>query len=205
MADAPRLLSVNVAQARPLDAKSGLTGHFKKPVSGPVRVDAAGLEGDAIVDAENHGGVDQAVYLYDRADLDWWQDRLGRPLDAGAFGENLTVAGLPTAEVALGDRFRIGAVVLEVTSPRIPCATLARVMGDPQFPRLFLSAERCGYYARVIEPDSLTAPGAIGWTCFTNPLCPVTDLLPGKSRDAEQRRRLLATPLHHKAWREIKG
>ncbi len=205
MADPPRLLSVNLGQARALDAKSGLTGHFKTPVARAVRIGPLGLEGDAIVDTENHGGADQAVYLYDREDLDWWQDQLGRPLGPGSFGENLTVSGLPTGAVALGDRFRIGDVLLEVTSPRIPCLTLARVMGDPEFPKRFLAAERCGYYARVIAEGSVEAPGEIGWSRFAEPRCPVTDLLPGRPRDRAQRLRLLATPLHHKARREIEA
>lgn len=203
MADAARLLSVNVGQARPLDVKTGMTGHFKRPQTGPIAIGPLGLAGDMIVDTANHGGADQAVYIHDQEDLDWWQSRLGRPLGPGSFGENLTVSGLPTARVAIGDRIRIGEVVLEVTAPRIPCATLARVMQDPEFPKRFLAAERCGYYARVIVPGDVVAAGAIARTRFAGPRCAVTDLLPGKPRDAPQRQRLLATPLHHKARAQI--
>jgi len=205
MTDGAQLVSVNVGQARALAAKSGQTGHFKRPQTGPVSIGMLGLSGDVIVDTENHGGVDQAVYLFDEADLTWWQDRLGRPLDAGAFGENLTVRGLPTGAIALGDRFRIGPVLLEVTAPRIPCVTLARVMGDAAFPKRFLAAERCGYYARVLTPGPVVAGSAITLLRFDGPRCPVTDLLPGKDRGRDQRARLLATPLHHKARAEIEA
>jgi MOSC domain-containing protein YiiM len=205
MAETAQLLSVNTGRPRALDVKSGLTGHFKRPRSGAVRIGQLGLADDAIVDTDNHGGVDQAVYIYDREDLDWWQDRLGRELGAGDFGENLTVSGMPTRLVALGDRLDIGDVVLEVTSPRIPCATLARVMGDPQFPKRFLASERCGYYARVIVPGEVEAPGVFGWSRFADPRCPVTDLLPGRSRGVEHRQKLLATPLHVKARRDLEA
>jgi MOSC domain-containing protein YiiM len=127
------------------------TGIFKIPVDSPVEITLTGLAGDAIVDAKNHGGVDQAVYVYTTPDYQWWSKELGKDLSPGTFGENLTVSGLESALVRVGDRLSIGAVVLEATAPRIPCSTLAARMGDPSFVKRFRSAARPGFYCRVIE------------------------------------------------------
>ncbi len=112
-----------------------------------------GLEGDSIVDKKNHGGRDQAVYIYGGADYAWWsraRPDLDHGYQPGTFGENLTISDLESAEYAVGDRLQIGEVVLEVTAPRIPCVTLAARMGDPQFIKAFMAAERPGLYCRVI-------------------------------------------------------
>ncbi|SMY07492.1 MOSC domain-containing protein [Flavimaricola marinus] len=199
----PEVLSVNIGQPSAISAKSGQTGHFKSPFEGPVEVGQLGLAGDSIIDTKNHGGFDQAVYLFDQADIEWWAARIDRVLGAGAFGENLTVRGLPTSQIGLGDRLNIAGVELEVTSPRIPCVTLAEVMGDPEFAKQFFAAERCGYYARVLQYGPLSAGDGIVWSPLADPRCPVTDLLPGKDRKPSQISRLLATPLHHKARAEL--
>src|SRR5579871_2869457 len=129
-----RIVSVNVGKPQPIKAKSGMTGIYKQPQTAPVKIGQLGLAYDAIIDEENHGGYDQAVYLFGIPDLDWWSQEVGRPLDYGStFGENLTVTDLVSNEYNVGDRFHIGDVLLEVTSSRIPCVTLATRMGDPQF------------------------------------------------------------------------
>ncbi len=148
-----QLISVNIGQARPLqNAKaSGKTGIYKLPVSAPVRVTRNGLTGDAVCDTQNHGGVDQAIYVYGAPDYAWWSEILERELAPGTFGENLTVSELESAQLCIGDRFHLGTVTLEVTAPRIPCVTLAARMGDPSFVKRFRSAERPGLYCRVIQ------------------------------------------------------
>ncbi|MBI3941582.1 MAG: MOSC domain-containing protein [Chloroflexi bacterium] len=147
------LLSVNAGEARPLpNVKAvGRTGIYKLPVSGRVQITANGLAGDAICDTENHGGVDQAIYIYGTLDYAWWSGELGRELAPGTFGENLAVSGLESAHLSIGDRLHIGSVILEVTAPRVPCATLAARMGDPTFVKHFRAAERPGVYCRVIQ------------------------------------------------------
>ena len=154
-----RLLSANVGRELPVQnaKKSGKTGIFKRPVGAPVEVTFGGLVGDAISDTENHGGADQAVYVYGAPDYDWWSEELGRELRPGAFGENLTVAGLESARMRIGDRLRTGSVLLEVTAPRIPCVTLATRMGDPSFVKRFRWAERPGVYCRVIKEGRVRA------------------------------------------------
>jgi len=160
-----RLSSVNVGAERPIrGAKaSGKTGIYKEPVEGPVKVTRNGLAGDEISDTENHGGVDQAVYLYGVSDYEWWSRELGRDLPPGSFGENLTVAGLESAKALIGDRLRVGSAVLEVAAPRIPCVTLATRMGDPAFVKRFRAAERPGIYCRVIREGYVRAGDEVSY------------------------------------------
>lgn len=157
------ILSVNVGEERPIqNAKSsGKSGIFKVPVEGPVRVHYGGLAGDRISDTENHGGVDQAVYVYGAPDYRRWSEELGREIAPGTFGENLTVGRLESAGACIGDRLRVGSVVLEVTAPRIPCVTLAARMGDPSFVKRFREAERPGLYCRVLREGEVRAADAV--------------------------------------------
>lgn len=153
------MISVNSGTERAIqNAKaSGKTGIYKVPVQGPVRITRHGLARDEISDKKNHGGVDQAVYLYGVPDYDWWVGQLECHLPPGTFGENLTVAGLESARASVGDRVSVGSVVLEVTAPRIPCVTLAARMEDPSFVRRFRAAERPGLYCRVIREGEVQA------------------------------------------------
>lgn len=162
------LSSINIGAARPVDAARphDITGIYKEPVAGPVTVTRAGLPGDAIISTRHHGGPDQAVYVYGGADDDWWAAELGREIAPGTFGENLTIAGLASATLTIGDRLQIGEVVLEVTAPRIPCETFARRMGDPGFVMRFRTAERPGAYCRVIREGSIQASEAVTLTPY---------------------------------------
>ena len=126
------------------------TGIDKRPVEG-AQIEPLGLTGDVVADEEHHGGPDQAVYLYGRTDYAWWEADLGRALAPGTFGENLTLTELDVAERRPGDRFRIGPVLLELTSPRIPCSVFAHRMGERQWVKRFRDAGRPGSYARVLE------------------------------------------------------
>jgi MOSC domain-containing protein YiiM len=151
------LLSVNIGHLEPLEPGAAKrTGIHKHPVGGPVRCDTLGLVGDAIGNAKHHGGPDQAVYLYSADDYAWWSHELGRPLSPGLFGENLTIDRWWDAP-RVGDRVTFGEVTLELTAPRIPCATLAGRMGDPHFVKRFAAANRGGAYARVIATGALEA------------------------------------------------
>ena len=163
-----RLLSVNVGRASPIEGagKSGRTGIFKRLVRGPVKVLSGGLAGDTISDKKNHGGPDQAVYVFGVPDYEWWSEDLGHELPPGTFGENLTVSGLESAAVCVGDRFGIGSAVLEVTAPRIPCLTLAVRMGDPAFLKRFRRAERPGVYCRVVREGEVRAGDSVVYTPY---------------------------------------
>lgn len=159
-----QLLSINVGRPKLVQyqGRTISTAIFKSPVEGAVEVSEMGLVGDAQSDKSAHGGVDKAVYAYDMADYEWWQNELdGRELSPGEFGENLTVRGLPSAEVQVGDRYRIGTALLEVTQPRQPCSKLGIRMQMPTFVKQFHWAARTGFYLRVLEPGTLTAGDAI--------------------------------------------
>jgi MOSC domain-containing protein YiiM len=162
-----RLLSVNIGKPRPNPWKPvAQTGIDKRPVSGPVMVTApgpkgngdVGLAGDRVYDVKHHGGPDQAVYAYAREDLDEWAEELGRDLGDGAFGENLTTAGVSVNGALIGERWRIGDdVVLEVCCPRIPCGTFQGWMERDGWIKRFTEAAKAGAYLRVISPGLIRA------------------------------------------------
>ncbi|QCQ89805.1 MOSC domain-containing protein [Rhodococcus sp. SGAir0479] len=129
----------------------------KRPVTGPVRVETAGLTGDHVCDTKFHGGRDKAVYAYSAAEARRWADELGRELPVGWFGENLRVSGVATTDAVIGTRWRIGTTELEVTEPRVPCGTFAHWSGEPQWVKRFTARADVGAYLRVLVPGHLQA------------------------------------------------
>ncbi|WP_328468170.1 MOSC domain-containing protein [Streptomyces sp. NBC_00448] len=165
-----KVLTVNIGRPQPNRWKQlPATGIDKRPVPGPVAVaapgpkgtGAVGLAGDRVYDVKHHGGDDQAVYAYAREDLDRWQEELGRELPNGSFGENLTTAGIDVNAALIGERWRIGSALLEVSCPRIPCATFAGWLAEGGWTRRFVRAARPGPYLRVIEPGEVSAGDAV--------------------------------------------
>ena len=148
-----QLISINLGYERTIQGKKGswITGIYKLPIQSPVQVNSYGLSDDVICDKKNHGGLDQALYVYGTPDYAWWTTSLGHEVSPGTFGENLTIDGMESARFRIGDRLIMGTVILEVTSPRIPCNTLATRMGDSLFVKKFRLAERPGLYCRVIQ------------------------------------------------------
>jgi len=159
-----KLISVNVAQPRAvrIGAREVMTGIYKEPVAGRVRVRRHNLDGDAQADLSVHGGEHKAVYAYPFEHYAFWERELGRQDFApGTFGENLTVSGATEEMVCIGDVLSIGTAVLQVTHPRMPCFKLAHKFGRPQFIKEFLLSGRSGYYLRVVEEGKLGAGDAI--------------------------------------------
>jgi MOSC domain-containing protein YiiM len=156
------VVSVNAGRAElmQLGQRTVSTGIRKVPVE-RGRVTPLGLEGDTVADKENHGGVDQALYLYSSEDYAWWADELGGAPEPGTFGENLTLSSFGPERVRIGDRFRVGETLLEVTSPRIPCAVFATRMGEPNWVKRFAGARRPGLYVRVLETGEIAAGDAV--------------------------------------------
>ncbi|MFB7633984.1 MOSC domain-containing protein [Streptomyces sp. NPDC056149] len=163
-----KLLTVNIGRATPSahTKAEGGTGIDKRPLDGPVAVAApgpkgvggSGLAGDAVVDRRHHGGDDQAVYAYAREDLDDWQRELDRELANGAFGENLTTTGVDITGARIGERWRIGPeVLLEITSPRIPCRTFQGWLDERGWIKRFTQAAVPGAYLRVLEAGEIRA------------------------------------------------
>lgn len=161
-----RVDSVNLGHPRPNPHKdTGWTGIGKQPTFEPVKVRGpgpkttglgSGLVGDFIGDGKHHGGDEQAVYAFQREDLDEWQRRLGRELPNGFFGENLTTVGLEINDALIGERWQVGQeVVLQVTAPRIPCSTFRGWMGEKGWAKTFTAAGRPGAYLSVVVPGTV--------------------------------------------------
>ena len=137
------------------------SGIDKRPVTGRVAVSELGLDGDVQVNRKYHGGEGQAVYAYAQEDADWWAAELDRELPAGRFGENLRTTGLDLTGAVLGERWRVGTTLLEVTASRTPCANFERFWGVPQLVRRFTAHGATGAYLRVLETGDVGAGDAV--------------------------------------------
>jgi MOSC domain-containing protein YiiM len=157
------VISVNVGQIRTVRQrdKDVVTGIFKEPVDGRVAVTGVNLAGDDQADRSVHGGPDRAVYAYASEDYEWWSAELGRQLPPGTFGENLTTAGADVNGALVGERWRVGTTVLQVTTPRFPCYKLAMKMDDPKFVKRFGAALRLGTYLSIVTEGALERGDAI--------------------------------------------
>ncbi len=153
------LVSVNVGLPQDVEWQGRIvrTAIWKAPVVGRVRVRRLNIDGDGQGDLQGHGGEHRAVMVYQLASYRHWEAHLGRPLEHGAFGENLTVDGLADDEVCVGDRYRIGSTLLEVTQPRVTCYRVGIRLQNPQMPSLLVSHKRPGFYCRVIEEGTIGA------------------------------------------------
>src|SRR5580658_3568955 len=161
---AGRLLSVNVGMPQDLTwhGRTVYTAVWKRPVEGPVQARRLNLDGDGQGDLAGHGGEQRAVFVYQIESYQYWQDQLGRDdFEYGQFGENFTVAGLGDDQVCIGDRYRIGDALFEVTQPRVTCYRVGIRMNDPQIPALLVSHGRPGFYLRVLEEGLVGAGDAI--------------------------------------------
>ncbi|MCH1865894.1 MOSC domain-containing protein [Nocardioides sp. CFH 31398] len=155
----PRVLAVTVlGEVRA--GHRGPSGIDKRPVTGPVAVTADGLEGDRRM-GRSHRGADTAVHAYAEEDAAHWVDRLGRHVEAGGFGENLRTEGLDVCGAEIGERWRIGELLLEVRLPRTPCENLSLRLGVEGFHRDFRASGRVGAMLRVLEPGTVAAGDAV--------------------------------------------
>ena len=159
-----RVISVNVGRPRTIDVggQTVRTGIFKAPVSGRVKLSKLNLAGDRQADLSVHGGRDKAVYLYPSEHYRYWQEQLPEiEMPWGMFGENLTTEGLDEQSAHIGDRFRIGGAVLEVTKPRMPCYKLGIKFGRRDMVKRFWDSGRSGFYLSVVEEGMIEAGDAI--------------------------------------------
>lgn len=152
--DAARVEAVCVVH-RLIPGHREATAIDKRPRPG-AQVDRLGLRGDRHV-YRRHGGPDAAVYVYAGEDADWWSQRLGRPLPPGWIGENLRTRGLDVTGALIGERWRIGEVVLEVRKPRTPCENLSFRMGQKDFHLAFNAAGRVGAMCEVLQEGAVEA------------------------------------------------
>ena len=155
-----RLLSVNVGLPRDIEWKGRTvhTGIWKDPVRGRCRVGRLNLDGDGQGDLAGHGGEQRAVFVYQIESYRYWQEQLKRTdFVHGQFGENFTIEGLPDDAVCIGDRYRIGSALFEVTQPRVTCYRVGIRMNEPRMPALLTSSGRPGFYFRVLQEGEVGA------------------------------------------------
>jgi MOSC domain-containing protein YiiM len=186
--------------------KNVKTGIYKQPLEGPIQVGPQGLEGDHQVDLKNHGGTDKAVYAYSLENLAFWAAERGDgPYLPGHVGENLTIQGLDDHDVAIGDRFRAGETLMEVTQPRVPCFKLGIRMQDHRFVETFLQSGRTGFYLRVIQPGRIQGGDAFEKIIEDPKAVSIPNAMKALLKGPDQLhwiQRVLEVPALSAAWRE---
>lgn len=180
------------------------TAIFKQPVAGQIRLSSLNFDGDEQGDPVHHGGADKAVCVYAFEHYPYWEQTLGQPLEIGAFGENLTTRGFVEADVCIGDIFRLGEAVVQVSQPRQPCYKLSLRHGRADMPNIVTQTGYTGYYLRVLSEgfvskgDRLSLesrhPGA-----FT--VSAANRVMHEEKQDAEAIRALLAVDALSASWR----
>ena len=165
MRAAGRLLAVCVSGADVLTLPGRYprrSGIRKTGVDGRIAVQPLGLDDDIQVDRKHHGGEGQAVYCYTQEDAEWWEAELDRELPPGRFGENLRISGIDHTGALLGERWRIGTALFEVTAPRIPCTKFASFWNDvPRLVKRFTARGTTGAYLRVLQTGDVGAGDAV--------------------------------------------
>lgn len=206
-----KILAIHVGKIKNHQFANGnkRTAIVKSPIAGPIRATKLGLEGDQVGNPKYHGGEDKAIYAYSHDHYAWWKSQypdLDFPISV--FGENLVLQGLNEHELWVGDRFSAGEVVIEITTPRMPCQTLAMRMGDPQFVSKFLEADRPGAYIKVIEEGDLEVgmeftPIERGETGLT--VVEAYQLYGNRTKDASLFEKALQEPRLIASWKERIG
>ena len=201
------VIAVSIARARPIGELHGetvMSGIDKHTIRDDVFVRKLGIEGDEQADLSVHGGVDKAVYAYPSEHWSWWEASKGLACRSATFGENLTLSGADEEGVAIGDRFRWGDALLEVSQPRAPCFKLAMHTRRPDVPREMTLSARCGWYLRVIEEGRAPARNATLMRTGGAPGPSVRDafraLFDGKA-SMQLRVDLVNTPALAESWR----
>jgi len=202
------LISVNVGLPRDVEWQGKLvhTAVWKQPVSGRVAARRLNIDGDGQGDLAGHGGEHRAVMVYQLESYRYWETHLQRKdFEYGQFGENLTVEGLPDNEVCIGDHYRIGTALFEVTQPRVTCYRVGIRMDNPQMASLLVSHRRPGFYFRVIEEGEIGAGDEIVKVADGPERVTVAEIdallyLPGRSLD--QLQRALRIPSLSAGWKQ---
>ncbi len=201
-----RLLSVNVGLPQDVEWEGRIvhTGIWKHAVEGRSTVRKLNVDGDGQGDLQGHGGVNRAVFVYQVESYRHWEDALGRDdFEYGQFGENFTVEGLADAEVCIGDRYRIGSALFEVSQPRVTCYRVGIRMREPRMPALLVAHRRPGFYLRVIEEGEVGSGDPIVRVARDPQAMTVAEVdallyLPGRARRDLQR--ALRIPALSEGW-----
>lgn len=198
-------LQTGKPKAYTFEGKEWTSGMFKSPVETPVALTSSGFQGDGQADLEHHGGPDKAVCVYCIEHYPYWEQELERKLSHAAFGENVTVTGLGEKEVCIGDIYRMGEALVQISQPRQPCYKLGYKYGRTDMPLLVQNTGYTGYYFRVLE-EGLVKSG--------DPILPVegssygvtvdfaNQIMYHERGDVEGMRQLLAIPELSGSWRK---
>ena len=203
-----KLISVNVGLPREVEWKDRLvtTGIFKEPIAQRVMARRLNLDGDRQADLSVHGGAEKAVYAYPAEHYAFWRDELpDMQLGWGMFGENFTVEGLHEERLNIGDRLRIGAAVVMVTQPRMPCYKLGIKFGRDDILKRFLQSRRTGFYVSVIEEGEVGAGDAIEFIsrdAHAVTVADITELYANKNASLDLMRRAAQVEALPATWRD---
>lgn len=179
-----RVLSINITSVvhqGEWTGSEGRTGIDKRSVTGAIEFKNNGVIGDRVIDANVHGGYEQAVYAYAREDAQWWEREINEEISAGRFGENLTTEGIDVNAALVGEQWKIGSVILEVSQPRIPCRVFAGFWKRATLIKDFTQAGRPGTYLRIIQEGTAQAGDVIEVIFKPDHTISISDLFAAKS------------------------
>ena len=154
-------LNIGLPKEEIFHGRQVTTGICKTPVSEPLKLKMQGFEGDGVADLKHHGGSDKAVCVYSMDHYSYWENMLGIKLSLAAFGENITVSNLNEDDICIGDVFRLGTAVVQVSQPRQPCKTLALRYGRSDLVKLVVECGYTGFYLRVLEEGTVERGAAL--------------------------------------------
>ncbi len=202
-----RVLSVNVGQPRQIQSGEAtvLTSIFKSPVEGRIAARRYNLYGDRQADLTVHGGPWKAIYVYPSEHYKYWTEELpGMDLPFGVFGENLTTQGITEQTAHIGDQFRIGSVVLQISQPRMPCYKLGLRFGRADMVKRFWKSGKPGIYFSIVQEGELGRGDSIEQLhadALQVSVADVVRLLKHETIDQDLFSRALRAPLHG-SWKE---
>lgn len=179
-----RVISINITSVLhqgEWTGSEGRTGIDKRSVSGAIEFKDNGVVGDRVIDTNVHGGYEQAVYAYAREDAQWWEKEINEEIPAGRFGENLTTEGIDVNAALIGEQWKIGSVILEVSQPRIPCRVFAGFWKRATLIKDFTQAGRPGTYLRIIQEGRAQAGDSIEVIFKPDHTVTISDLFAAKS------------------------
>ena len=179
-----RVLSINITSVvhqGEWTGSEGRTGIDKRSVAGAIEFKNNGVVGDRVIDTNVHGGYEQAVYAYAREDAQWWEREINEEIPAGRFGENLTTEGIDVNAALVGEQWKIGSVILEVSQPRIPCRVFAGFWKRATLIKDFTQAGRPGTYLRIIQEGTAQAGDSIEVIFKPDHTISISDLFAAKS------------------------
>ena len=200
-----RVLSINVTSVvhqGEWTGSEGRTGIDKRSVTGSVEFKNNGVAGDQIIDTNVHGGYDQAVYAYAREDALWWEKEIGEEIPAGRFGENLTTEGIDVNAALVGEQWKIGSVILEVSQPRIPCRVFAGFWKLATLIKDFTQAGRPGAYLRIIQEGTAQAGDVIEVIYKPDHAISISDLFSAKSGERAKINEIKVVPQLSQGFKE---